>query len=131
MSYFSDRIITPNFLSAMALLYLGQNSSANPLTDMLLSPVVTPDEILEEFPKVWIMCGECDPFVDDSVVFAARVRHAVAKKREREMEMASAYEEMERQKMRLSSAAASANVGESNPAVHGKFEDMLSTLNPF
>ena len=68
----------------MALLYLGPSSSADPTKDMFLSPVVAPETILAQFPRIWMMCGECDPFVDDTVVFAGRVRQAVARRQERE-----------------------------------------------
>lgn len=80
ISYFNDRIITPELTRAMALWYLGSNTTRNPATDMFLSPVNAPEDILAEFPRMWMMCGECDPFVDDTVIFAARVRQAVARK---------------------------------------------------
>ena len=86
MSYFDDRIITPELQRAMALWYLGENSTRNPATDIFLSPVNTPEDILAEFPKIWMMCGECDPFVDDTVIFAARVRHAIRRKMERQQQ---------------------------------------------
>jgi hypothetical protein len=86
VSYFSDRIITPELTRAMALLYVGQQARVNPATDTYLSPIVAPDELLADFPKVWMTCGECDPFVDDTVIFAARVRKAVATKLQQQEE---------------------------------------------
>ena len=83
VAYFNDRIIPPEMARGMSLLYLGSTSTVNPATDYYLSPVNAPDEILMEWPRTWMMCGECDPFVDDTIVFAARVRSAVAKKMDR------------------------------------------------
>lgn len=84
MSYFSDRILTPELQRSMALLYIGTQNpnvsgATNPTTDYYLSPVVAPESVLSEFPRIWMMVGECDPLVDDTVVFAARVRAAVRK----------------------------------------------------
>eukprot|EP00158_Paraphelidium_tribonemae_P007965 Partr_v1_DN28413_c0_g1_i1_m41899 putative Lipase, hormone-sensitive len=84
VAFFNDRIIPPEMARAMSLLYLGSNSSVNPATDYYLSPLNAPEDILMEFPRIWMMCGECDPFVDDTVVFAARVRAAVRKKMEQD-----------------------------------------------
>jgi hypothetical protein len=49
--------------------------------DYLLSPVVAPDELLARFPKTYLLCGEKDPLVDDTVVFAGRLREAKARAR--------------------------------------------------
>ncbi|KAJ3122742.1 hypothetical protein HK098_002501 [Nowakowskiella sp. JEL0407] len=93
MSYFTDKLISPELLRAMALLYLGQSPSSPDFEeDYYLSPVVAPDEILARFPKTYLLCGEKDPFVDDTVVFAGRLRDAKKK----------AYEEWERVKLRIS-----------------------------
>lgn len=45
-------------------------------TDHLLSPILAPEALLARFPKVFIMTGERDPLVDDTVVFAGRLREA-------------------------------------------------------
>ncbi|KAI8808437.1 Alpha/Beta hydrolase protein [Cladochytrium replicatum] len=79
-SYFTDRLISPEMLRVMALLYLAKS----PVTprfqeDYYLSPVVAPDSILARFPKTYFLCGEKDPFVDDTIVFAGRLRDAKAK----------------------------------------------------
>ncbi|CAO3629058.1 unnamed protein product [Cunninghamella blakesleeana] len=79
MSFFNDRIITPDMMRAMAILYLGPHANPDFESDYLLSPVVAPLELLAKFPKVYMMCGEKDPFVDDTVIFASRIRHAKAK----------------------------------------------------
>ncbi|ORX99921.1 alpha/beta-hydrolase [Basidiobolus meristosporus CBS 931.73] len=79
MSFFNDRIITPNLMRAMAILYVGPNQTPDFQHDYLLSPVVAPDELLAQFPKVYLLCGEKDPLVDDTVIFAGRIREAKRK----------------------------------------------------
>jgi hypothetical protein len=76
MSYFTDRILPPSLVRCMALLYLGHSSVRNPGEDMYLSPVIAPDHLLEQMPKTWMMCGNKDPFVDDTIIWAARVRES-------------------------------------------------------
>ncbi|CAI2172130.1 1482_t:CDS:2, partial [Funneliformis geosporum] len=82
MSFFNDRIITPDMMRAMVILYLGPNNYPDFNSDYLLSPIVGPDELLAQFPKVYLMCGEKDPFVDDTVVFAGRIREAKRRKKQ-------------------------------------------------
>ncbi|KAJ3271564.1 hypothetical protein HDV01_006526 [Terramyces sp. JEL0728] len=76
MSYFSDRIIKPELIRAMAIMYLA-NSPFKPdvLTDYYLSPINAPESILAQFPKTYLLCGEKDPFIDDT----ARIRDAKRK----------------------------------------------------
>jgi len=78
MSYFQDRLLAPELMRAMALLYLnGSPIPYNVTEDMYLSPAHTaPTEMLEKFPKVYFLTGEKDPLVDDTVVLAARIRSA-------------------------------------------------------
>lgn len=59
----------------MAILYL---SNRNPDfgTDYQVSPIMTPSEILARFPRVLMQCGEKDPFVDDTIIFAGRLRES-------------------------------------------------------
>ncbi|CAG8533405.1 7842_t:CDS:2 [Ambispora gerdemannii] len=82
MSFFNDRILTPDLMRAMALLYLGPNNYPDFTSDYYLSPIVAPDELLARFPKTYLMCGEKDPFVDDTVIFAGRIREAKRRKRQ-------------------------------------------------
>ncbi|CAG8770543.1 1432_t:CDS:2, partial [Acaulospora morrowiae] len=82
MSYFSDRLINPDLMRAMAILYLGPNNYPDFDSDYLLSPIVGPDELLAQFPKTYLLCGEKDPFVDDTVVFAGRIRDAKRRKKQ-------------------------------------------------
>ncbi|BFZ59297.1 hypothetical protein YB2330_000303 [Saitoella coloradoensis] len=76
VSFFNDRIITPEMMRAMAILYLGPRNRPDFTTDYFLSPIVAPSSLLAKFPKTYFMCGEKDPFVDDTVLFAGRIREA-------------------------------------------------------
>jgi hypothetical protein len=68
----------------MAILYIGPHRNPDFQTDYHISPILTPDEILVQFPPLLMQCGEKDPFVDDTVIFAGRVREA---KRARKVEL--------------------------------------------
>ncbi|KAI9017423.1 Alpha/Beta hydrolase protein [Gaertneriomyces semiglobifer] len=82
MSYFTDRILAPEFMRAMGLLYLGTSPLPIDLaSDYYLSPVMAPDDILARFPKTFLLCGEKDPLIDDTVVFAGRLRENKIKAR--------------------------------------------------
>ena len=99
--YFQDRIISPSMVSrwmhrirmsahstgqmrAMAILYIGPHRNPDFATDYLISPILTPPPLLAQFPPLLMQCGEKDPFVDDTVIFAGRVREA---KRARKAEL--------------------------------------------
>jgi acetyl esterase/lipase len=76
ISYFGDRILTPEMMRAMIILYIGPHNSPDFKTDFLLSPILAPDAILAAFPKTYFITGERDPLVDDTVIFAGRIRQA-------------------------------------------------------
>ncbi|RCI17305.1 hypothetical protein L249_3237 [Ophiocordyceps polyrhachis-furcata BCC 54312] len=76
ISYFNDRILGPEMMRAMILLYIGAHNRPDFSKDYLLSPVLAPESLLAKFPKMFLMTGERDPLVDDTVVFAGRVRRA-------------------------------------------------------
>lgn len=78
ISYFNDRIITPEMMRAMIILYIGPHNRPDFSQDYLLSPVLAPDSVLCRFPKVYFITGERDPLVDDTVIFAGRLRRAKA-----------------------------------------------------
>jgi acetyl esterase/lipase len=76
ISYFNDRVLTPEMMRAMIILYIGPHNRPDFTQDYLLSPVLAPDALLAKFPKTYFMTGERDPLVDDTVVFAGRLRRA-------------------------------------------------------
>lgn len=80
MTFFNDRILGPEMMRSMALMYLAKSPLKPDVTkDFYLSPILTPEIVLAQFPKTFIMCGEKDPLVDDTVVIAARLRQAKRK----------------------------------------------------
>lgn len=63
-------------MRAMAILYIGPYRNPDFTTDYHLSPILAPSHLLAQFPPVLMHCGEKDPLVDDTVIFAGRVRDA-------------------------------------------------------
>lgn len=71
-------------MRAMAILYIGPHRNPDFQSDYQLSPILAPDRLLAQFPPLLMSCGEKDPFVDDTLIFAGRVREA---KRARRVEL--------------------------------------------
>ena len=76
ISYTNDRILTPEMMRAMIILYVGPHNRPDFSADYLLSPLLAPEALLAEFPKTYFLTGERDPLVDDTVIFAGRLRQA-------------------------------------------------------
>ncbi|KAF2464941.1 alpha/beta-hydrolase [Lindgomyces ingoldianus] len=76
ISYFNDRILTPEMMRAMIILYIGPHNRPDFSTDFLLSPLLAPESLLAKFPRTWMLTGERDPLVDDTAIFAGRLRQA-------------------------------------------------------
>jgi hypothetical protein len=76
ISYTLDRILTPEMMRAMIILYVGPTARPDFSTDYLLSPLLAPDALLARFPKTYFLTGERDPLVDDTVIMAGRIRRA-------------------------------------------------------
>ncbi|KAF7546454.1 hypothetical protein G7046_g9296 [Stylonectria norvegica] len=76
ISYFNDRVLTPEMMRAMIILYIGPHNRPDFSQDYLLSPVLAPEGLLVNFPKTYFLTGERDPLVDDTVIFAGRLRRA-------------------------------------------------------
>lgn len=76
VAFSQDRIITTELMRAMAILYIGPKNKPDFATDYLLSPLRAPTELLAQFPKTYLMCGEKDPLVDDTILIAGRIREA-------------------------------------------------------
>lgn len=78
ISYFNDRLLTPEMMRAMIILYIGPHNRPDFSQDYLLSPILAPDMLLARFPKTYFLTGERDPLVDDTVIFAGRLRRVRA-----------------------------------------------------
>jgi acetyl esterase/lipase len=78
ISYFNDRILAPEMMRSMIILYIGPHNRPDFSTDFLLSPLLAPESLLARFPKTYFLTGERDPLVDDTVIFAGRLRLAHA-----------------------------------------------------
>ncbi|KAK0705415.1 hormone-sensitive lipase [Lasiosphaeris hirsuta] len=78
ISYFNDRVLTPEMMRAMIILYVGPHNRPDFQRDYLLSPILAPDVLLAKFPKTYFLTGERDPLVDDTVIFAGRLRRVKA-----------------------------------------------------
>ncbi|KAI9804727.1 MAG: hypothetical protein M1825_001095 [Sarcosagium campestre] len=76
ISYFNDRILTPEMMRAMIILYIGPHNRPDFSTDFLLCPLLAPESLLARFPKTYFLTGERDPLVDDTVIMAGRIRQA-------------------------------------------------------
>ncbi|KAI1329277.1 alpha/beta-hydrolase [Xylariaceae sp. FL0255] len=76
ISYFNDRVLTPEMMRAMIILYIGPHNRPDFSQEYFLSPILAPDALLQKFPKTCFLTGERDPLVDDTVIFAGRLRRA-------------------------------------------------------
>ncbi|SCV72025.1 BQ2448_4719 [Microbotryum intermedium] len=101
-AFFNDRIISPSMCRAMALLYIGPNNTPDMHSDYHISPIFTPANLLAQFPPIYLSCGERDPFVDDTVIFAGKVREA---KEARKLELL-ARENRHGESLRMSGSSA-------------------------
>lgn len=63
-------------MRAMCILYLGPKQNPDFSADYYISPILAPMALLAHFPPVLMICGEKDPFVDDTVILAGRIREA-------------------------------------------------------
>ena len=75
-----DRVLPPELLRAMILLYIGEQHKPDFAHDYHLSPLLAPEHVLNCFPKVYMLCGEQDPLLDDTTLFAGRLRQARLRK---------------------------------------------------
>ena len=69
-------------MRAMAILYIGPHLNPDFASDYHISPILTPSQLLAKFPPLLLQCGEKDPLVDDTIIFAGRVREAKRQRRE-------------------------------------------------
>lgn len=73
--YSGDRVLPAEVLYTALMLYAG-DTECDLSKDYLMSPLLAPEEKLAQFPKTYIICGEVDPLVDDTVLFGAKLRQA-------------------------------------------------------
>ncbi|KAJ9108081.1 hypothetical protein QFC19_002546 [Naganishia cerealis] len=66
----------------MAILYIGPKENPDFETDYYISPILAPERLLAQFPRVFFLTGEKDPFVDDTVILAGKIREAKKLRRE-------------------------------------------------
>jgi hypothetical protein len=94
VAFSQDRIITTELMRAMAILYIGPKNKPDFNTDYMLSPIIAPSELFMQFPKTYLMCGEKDPLVDDTILLAGRIREAkrAQRRRYRAMQMSNREE---------------------------------------
>ena len=74
----------------MAILYIGPSRNPDFETDYYISPILSPPHLLAHFPPVYLICGERDPFVDDTIIFAGKIREAKRRRRAQAETSASA-----------------------------------------
>ncbi|KAF9953495.1 hypothetical protein BGZ70_000223 [Mortierella alpina] len=75
-AFLDDQILGSSFLRALMVMYIGGDSGLDHKSDYLVSPINTPDSILAQYPRTYIITGEKDPLVDDSIIFMAKLRRA-------------------------------------------------------
>ncbi|KAI5297285.1 hypothetical protein KEM55_004920 [Ascosphaera atra] len=95
ISYFNDRILTPEMMRAMIILYIGPYNRPDFSSDYFLSPILAPEHLLARFPKTYFLTGERDPLVDDTVIFAGRLRQAKKRAFQQRQEFGLVGEDME------------------------------------
>ncbi|KAF5100711.1 hypothetical protein DV451_002474 [Geotrichum candidum] len=88
--FFQDAILAAPALYCMVLLYTGTDRGSTDFkNEPLMSPLWADETLLSEFPKTYITCGDIDPLVDDSVMFASRLRNARRKHVETDRDLAT------------------------------------------
>jgi hypothetical protein len=76
-----ERLDADEQMRAMAILYIGPHRNPDFETDYYISPILSPPHLLAHFPPVYLICGERDPFVDDTVILAGKIREAKRSRR--------------------------------------------------
>ncbi|KAF9108308.1 hypothetical protein BGX27_008399 [Mortierella sp. AM989] len=75
-AFMDDQILGSSFLRGLMVMYIGGDPTIDHKSDYLVSPIHTPDHILAQYPRTYIVCGEKDPLVDDAIIFMAKLRRA-------------------------------------------------------
>ncbi|KAI8913392.1 Alpha/Beta hydrolase protein [Gorgonomyces haynaldii] len=80
MQYFNDRILPPEYMRAMGIMYLADSPIIPDMaSDYYISPILIPDTVLAQFPRTYFLCGEKDPLVDDTMILSNRLRECKTK----------------------------------------------------
>ncbi|KAF9438179.1 hypothetical protein BGZ76_009386 [Entomortierella beljakovae] len=75
-AFMDDQILSSTLLRGLMVMYVGSDPSLDHKSNHLVSPIFTPEHILAQYPRVYVLTGEKDPLVDDSIVFMAKMRKA-------------------------------------------------------
>ncbi|KAG0292607.1 hypothetical protein BGZ96_003942 [Linnemannia gamsii] len=75
-AFMDDQVLGSSFLRALMVMYIGGDTKLDHKSNYLVSPIYTPDHILAQYPRTYIITGEKDPLVDDSIIFMAKMRRA-------------------------------------------------------
>ncbi|KAG0327305.1 hypothetical protein BGZ99_007900 [Dissophora globulifera] len=75
-AFMDDQVLGSTFLRALMVMYIGGDPALDLKSNYLVSPIYTPDHILAQYPRTYIISGEKDPLVDDSIIFMAKLRRA-------------------------------------------------------
>ncbi|KAI8865327.1 hypothetical protein GQ42DRAFT_6813 [Ramicandelaber brevisporus] len=73
--FLTDKLINADLLRAFSFMYLGERAP-DFASDFVLSPVVAPPALLAQFPPSLMMVGSLDPLIDDTILFAGRIKKA-------------------------------------------------------
>jgi hormone-sensitive lipase len=71
LNSFNERLLYFTILEKCLTHYI--DDAFDPQKDWLLSPGLTPDEILSKYPRTEVFCGEFDPLFDDSYKLCYRL----------------------------------------------------------
>lgn len=74
--YFNDCILIPEMMRAMIIFYISLYNYLNFSSDFLFSLILTPEDLLARFLKIYFLTGERDSLVDDIIIFVGRIRQA-------------------------------------------------------
>ncbi|KAF9101606.1 hypothetical protein BGX29_005458 [Mortierella sp. GBA35] len=75
-AFMDDQVLGSSFLRALMVMYVGGDPKLDHKSNYLVSPIYTPDHVLAQYPRTYIITGEKDPLVDDSIIFMAKLRRA-------------------------------------------------------
>ncbi|KAG0224777.1 hypothetical protein BGX31_007858, partial [Mortierella sp. GBA43] len=75
-AFMDDQVLSSSFIRGLMVMYIGGDPHLDLKSNYLVSPILTPDHVLAQYPRTYIISGEKDPLVDDSIIFMAKLRRA-------------------------------------------------------